>query len=88
MKTHLTSRWKGECDIGFSRKRESDIALRIASCYKADDARRNITFATLFFPIAINVMCANSVCSATFPFSFMLEFQLITRFNLIALNQW
>ena len=63
----------GECDVYFFRKRESDIALRIASCYKAGDARRNITFATLFFPIAHNVVFAIYGYSATFPFSLMLD---------------
>ena len=39
----------------------------------AGDARRNITFATLFFPIAHDVVFAIFVYSATFPFSFMLD---------------
>ena len=72
----LTSRWKGECDVYFSRKRESDIALRIASYIKAGDARRNITFASLYFPIAHNVVFAIYGYSATFPFSFMLDFKI------------
>jgi len=61
-----------QCDAGFSRKRESDIALRIAFVIKAGDARRNITFASLYFPIAHNVMGAINLYPATFPFSFML----------------
>jgi hypothetical protein len=46
--------------------------LRIAFHIKAGDARQNITFASLVFPIALYVFGANFVGSATFPFSFML----------------